>query len=662
MRNACGTFVTGQIGLILVSLSFGSHVAIGDVRVAEIFGDNMVLQRDVEVPVWGWAAANDEISVSARDQSVTSRADADGKWMARLRPMDLGEPFPITIAGPDNTITLKNVVVGEVWICSGQSNMEWPVVASANAAEEMAAASYPLIRHVKITRQTALEPQSDTRNSGWQVCSPQTVGNFTAVGYYFARDLHQQLNVPIGLINSSWGGTMVEAWTSAESLKGHPDFAARMKQIEREAADLPAARRRYAEQFKLWKQEFDQAMKATDEFAASTVDDTDWTQLQAPGHWEQQGFGSFDGVAWYRRTVDLPEPLRGKKLSLSLAKIDDEDRTFVNGQLIGTTSGHNVARRYTVPPEVNNQNAMTIAVQVRDFQGAGGFHGQSNQMAIHHGSSEPIPISGKWKFQTTDLARQLPPQPKPPGLEGPHHPSVLFNAMIHPLIPFAYRGVIWYQGESNANRAFQYRSLFPLLIRDWRQQWNRQVPFYWVQLANFRPAVDAPGSSAWAELREAQSLALKLPATGQAVIIDIGEAQDIHPRNKQDVGRRLARHALQKNYGVAVEYSGPQYREMQIEGHRIRLRFNYADGLQASDGQPLRSFAIAGQDRKFAWADAQVEGEEIVVSSPDVEQPVAVRYAWADNPDRCNLTNDSGLPASPFRTDDWPGVTGNVDP
>ncbi len=475
-----------------------SDIVYADVRVASIFGDNMVLQRQVEVPIWGWAEPGEQVQVTAREQQMAATADASGKWRARLQPMEVGEPFELSIIGPTNEIKFQNVVMGEVWICSGQSNMEWPVVASGNAQQEIVTADYPLIRHVKIANQFADQPQTNVQTSGWQICSSESAGNFTAVGYYFARKLHQELEVPVGLINSSWGGTIIEAWASAESLKSHPDFADRILQLE-------------------------------------------------------------------------------------------------------------VAQ--SVPESTKEQQADSL------------------------------------------------PDSKPPAFDGPNHPTALYNAMISPLVPCAFRGVIWYQGESNASRAFQYRSLFPLLIRDWRKQWNREVPFYWVQLANFQSPVNTPQPSEWAELREAQSLTLNLPATGEAVIIDIGEANDIHPKNKQEVGQRLALIALNKDYGLNIEYTGPRYRQMEIAGNQIKLSFDFADGLKSSNGQPLSQFSIAGEDQQFVWANATVDGPRVTVTSPEIEKPVAVRYAWANNPVGCNLTNESGLPASPFRTDDWPGTT-----
>lgn len=648
--------VSQLVPALLITI-FACPPVSGDLRLANIFGDNMVIQRDSIVPIWGWSEPGDNITVAAQGQSVATVAADDGRWRVNLQPIAAGDPFTITVSGSQNAIEIKNVLAGEVWICGGQSNMEWSVNASANAEQERAAANYPLIRHVKIARQVSTQPQDDVDNSGWNVCSPETVGNFTAVGYYFARKLHQETQLPIGLINCNWGGTIVEAWTSAESLRMHPDFAERIDQIATAEANLEQARNQFERELEAWQEQHQSAMTANDDFAGSDFDDSSWKDLRAPGQWEQQGFTQFDGLAWYRKQVEIPEEWVGQELKLALGQVDDNDRTFVNGKPVGSTSGWNRNRVYKIPADINNAARMSIAVQVHDTNGAGGIVGGDTPMTIRLNDESSVGIDGVWKFTTTLAQNEIPQRPRAPGFNGPNHPTALFNGMLHPVIPYAVRGAIWYQGESNAGRAYQYRSLFPLLIQDWRRQWQTELPFYWVQLANFRSAQDEPGDSTWAELREAQSMALALPSTGQAVIIDIGEANDIHPRNKQDVGKRLALHALNHQYGIATDYSGPRFRNYLITGSAVRIRFDFADELKSADGKPLAQFSIAGKDKKFVWANATIEGNEVVVQSDEVPEPYAVRYAWADNPQGCNLTNASGIPASPFRTDDWPGVT-----
>lgn len=636
-------------------LVFSGH-SNADVSLASPFGDNMVLQRGVEVPIWGWTDPGDEVHVIVKGQHLKTKGDENGSWMVRLEPMQVGEPFAIRVVGSHNEINLTNVVVGEVWICSGQSNMEWTVARSADPESEIAAGDFPDIRHIKMNHTIKMAPQLNCPNTGWKVCSPETVGDFTAVGYYFGRKLHRDLKVPIGLINTSWGGTIVEAWTSGDSLKSHPDFTERIASIVKEESNLEQAAKEFEAELKVWQEKRNEAVEASRE-SAGPIDDSSWKQLNAPGVWERQGFRRFDGVAWYRKSIDIPEAWVGKELSLSLAKIDDNDRTYVNGKLVGETEGWTKARKYEIPAAVNDSAKMTIAVQVIDEQGNGGIHGEPEEMSVAHADQKPISLAGKWRFATVDALNDLPPQPKRPGFHRPNNPTALYNGMVHPLIPFAFKGAIWYQGESNAGRAYQYRTLFPLLIKDWRGKWGSEFPFYWVQLANFQAVKNEPAPSNWAELREAQSRTLSLPNTGEAVIIDIGDARNIHPKNKQDVGKRLALLALNHDYNVDVHYSGPRYREMKVEGDKVRLQFDFADGLVSTDGEELKRFEIAGEDQKFVWADATIDGDTVVVSSAEIAQPVAVRYAWAHNPEGCNLTNSSGLPASPFRTDDWPGVT-----
>ena len=489
-----------------------------DIKLPAVIGDNMVLQQGEKVAIWGWAEANEEVMVGVSWHSMQwgLRAGKDGKWQFEMNAPKAGGPYEMTLRGK-NTITIKNILVGEVWVCSGQSNMQWSVRSSANAEQEIAGAKYPKIRLFGVQREVADEPKSDCVGS-WTLCSPETVPNFSAVAYFFGRELHKELNIPIGLIHTSWGGTPAEAWTRRGELEKEPDFAPILKRSADAIARYPQAKADYEKKLEQWKEA---AKKAKEE--------------------------------------EKPVPKKPR------------------------------------------------------------------------GPSAPL---------------------------NSHTPASLYNAMIAPLIPYGIAGAIWYQGESNVGRAYQYRKLFPAMIKSWRSNWGQgDFAFVFVQLANFMAVKDDPAESAWAELREAQSMGLALPNTGMAVIIDIGEANDIHPKNKQDVGKRLATWALGATYGRKTVYSGPLYKSMKTEGNKIALSFDHVGGGLVAKGEgPLKGFGVAGADKKFVWADAKIDGDTIIVGSDEVSEPVAVRYAWADNP-VCNLYNAEGLPASPFRTDDWPGVT-----
>jgi sialate O-acetylesterase len=495
-------------------------------------------------------------------------------------------------------------------------------------------------------------PNETAKHSSWSVCSPETVGDYTAVGYFFARRLHQDLKVPVGLVSSNWGGTIIEAWISGDSLKTHPDFKARVEKMQVAAKD-PEQAKSLARKIDAWTKAYSEMQKTPAEnYQGVAVDDSSWGTQKLPGYWEQQGFKDIDGVAWYRRKVTIPDQWKGKALELSLGVIDDADVTWVNGTKVGENGRWDAKRLYRVPASLVNTNELSIAVKVTDGNLGGGIVGDADKLSIGPVGETPISLAGEWKFTLEPATEKVGPRPKGVGTNQ-NQPMVLHNAMINPLIPFSARGTIWYQGESNGGRGRQYRTLMPLLVNDWRRAWGNDMSFYWVQLANFQAPREQPYDSQWAELREAQSMTLSLPKTGQAVIIDIGEARDIHPRNKQDVGKRLALIALAKDYGKDVKYSGPMYKSMLVEGERIKIQFDFAEGLAVKDGGELKRFEICGEDQTFYWADAQIEGQDVVVSSSKVKSPVAVRYAWAENPEGCNLTNETGLPASPFRTDDW---------
>ncbi len=638
---------------VVGAFMFFSSPSIADgLELASVFGDNMVIQRDAPITVWGWAQPNEAVTVSLKDVRATVNAGEDGSWRTVLPAISVGDPFEINVGSNSGSIELRNVLAGEVWICSGQSNMEWTVAKSGDPQNEIANGDYPMIRHVKIYNTTKTSPQLRAANTGWSVCSPQTVGDFTAVGYYFARRLHKDLQVPIGLVNTTWGGTVVEAWIEGRVLRDHPDFTEVVKRIEADAADEEKAAK-FSAQLQQWKKLLPAAAYGPAEaYHPTDFDDSDWKTIPVPAYWENKGYKGVDGVGWYRRKVTIPQSWVGKPLTISLGVIDDVDATYVNGNKVGGTTGWDIERVYEIDPSVNTTTDVSIAVRVIDGNGGGGMVGDRKKYTLSVAGEKPMSLAGRWKMRLEPATEKLGPAPRR-SYTGHNTPTGLFNAMVNPLIPFKAQGVIWYQGESNGERGKQYQTLFPMLINNWRDKWQDEMSFYWVQLANFQPASDWPYDSKWAELREAQSMTLSLPKTGQAVIIDIGDARNIHPKNKQDVGERLARHALAKDYGKPIKFSGPFYKGFEVDGSKVRISFDFDEGLRARDGQPLKRFEIAGDDRKFHWAEATIEGDEVVVTCEKVTAPVAVRYAWAENPEGCNLTNETGLPASPFRTDSW---------
>ena len=617
-----------------------------------LFSDSMVLQRDLACPVWGWTTPGQKVTVSMAGKTAEATADDTGRWLVKLGPFPAGGPHELTVSGPE-TVTLKDVLVGDVWICSGQSNMQWAVGGVVNAQQEIATADHPQIRLFGVPTVVAFEPQ-ETVNGQWQVCSPQTIPGFTAVGYFFGRKLNEDLKVPIGLINASWGGTIAEAWTSGEALKTMPDFAPAVDALERLVADQKQLQATFEEQMKGWWAKNDPGSATDPGRADPALDASAWKTMDVPQNWESAGLADFDGVVWFRKEVEVPAAWQGQEVVLHLGPIDDRDTTWVNGVEVGATDAYDKPRDYHLPAAALKPGRNVIAVRVLDTGGAGGFRGKPEEMrleAVDVKEGGDLSLAGPWLYQdSTPLAKA---SPLPQRLESnPNQVSVLYNAMIAPLVPFGIKGAIWYQGESNADRAEQYARLLPTLIQDWRARFGvGDFPFLIAQLANFM-AVDAePKDDPWPNLRWSQWRTTQaLPNVGMACIIDLGDANDIHPRNKQDVGARLALAARAIGYGQKVEYSGPVYKSLTVEGTKARLTFDHLGGGLVVKGDQLQGFAIAGEDKVFVWADAAVEGNAVVVSSPEVAKPVAVRYAWGNNP-VCNLYNQAGLPAVPFATD-----------
>jgi sialate O-acetylesterase len=640
-------------GLILLLLFFMSLSTIAQVRLPRLISDGMVLQRDAQIKIWGWASNQEKISVNFHDSTYRASASEKGEWSVVLSDLKAGGPFTMTVTAT-NTITIKDIMVGDVWVCSGQSNMELPMKRVRPLYEkEIAESENPNVRHFAVPQKYNFNmPEDDLGSGKWESANPSTVLGFSAVAYFFGRELYEKYHVPIGLINASLGGSPAESWLSEDALKQFPVYyeeaqrfkdAALIRRIE--AADKTRIDAWY-EQLRWNDEGFRDPLKP---WFDPHVDTEGWGKMNVPGYWAGTELGPVNGVVWFRKDIDLSASMAGQQAKLNLGRIVDADSVFVNGICVGTTGYQYPPRWYEIPSNILKEGRNTFVVRVISNIGKGGFVLDKPYQLICAGQT--IDLKGEWRYRLgarmEPLAGQTFVRWKPLGL---------YNAMLAPLLNYSIKGVIWYQGESNAARPAEYRDLLRALIRNWRVKWNEgDFPFLIVQLPNFMEAKAQPSESDWALLREAQRKTLSVPRTGMAVAIDLGEWNDIHPLNKKDVGIRLARAAHKIAYGdEAVVYSGPMYQSMKVEGNRIILSFtNTGSGLMAK-GEGLKCFAIAGADKQFVWANAKIENNNVVVWSEEITNPVAARYAWADNPDGANLYNVEGLPASPFRTDSFP--------
>ncbi len=670
-------------GLAIVPLLLGTSVAEclraqdsghrTSLSLPGLFADGMVVQRDKPVAVWGWAAPGATVTVVFRGQTSRSQASKNGAWRVSVPSGKAGGPFELTVVSGAQRTVFHDVLVGDVWVASGQSNMEFKLSQAANGAETIAAANDRLLRQFKVPTSWSNTPEDDVVGGEWTPADPQHAGDFTAVGYFFARELRNAVGVPIGIINTTWGGSNIETWMSRRALgltdSGWAAVLAADESYNRALRDslrakygaLPTKDSGLVNDKALW--------------AEPSLDDSRWSDMPVPSYWEPNGYPGMDGVAWYRVAFDLDAREAQRGVTVTLAAIDDDDITWVNGVEVGRTTGYNVRRVYKIPQHALHTGRNVLTVRVTDGGSGGGINGAAS---LSFDDRTERSLAGRWKFKVGEVSFN------PDGQHINKIPTILYNRMLHPLLPFAIKGVIWYQGESNANNVAQaaaYRDQFSSLITSWRREWGQQndrqekdvtlrsvatkdrspskavpFPFLWVQLPNFGAAdASPPAQSGWATQRESMAAALSLPNTGQAITIDVGEANDIHPRNKLDVGVRLARVALETVYGQKIASSGPTYRSHRILGDTIVVDFANADGglvVSSSDGRP-GAFAIAGADRKFVWANTRVAGGRVYVWSDAVKTPVAVRYAWANNPERANLYNRDKLPAAPFRTDRW---------
>lgn len=622
-----------------------------ETTVNDLFSDGAVLQRDRPVPVFGTGPIGRIVYVTLGEEVKRTRVDQSGRWLVRFAPRPARSTATLYV---DGELVARDVIFGDVWLASGQSNMEWPV-SQSRETELAVSRARASIRFYHVDRVSSETPLSGVPNR-WETLDDTRVRWKSAVAFWFADRLETRLNVPIGIIQTAWGGTPVESWISRPALRSTPVFQPQLAAYERNVANFDAVRRAYERELADY-QSRRQDLTNAGEFEGwqrENFADQTWQTVNLPTSLEVALGRNFDGIVWFRRTFTLREiPAEGA--ILELGPVDDIDTTYVNGQTVGSTSTQTanhwmVPRRYRIPPNLLRVGVNTIAVRVTDFGVGGGFTGDENQLRLTRRDGTLLaPLNGAWRMRTErEFAGEAPREPFGPG--HPWVPGGLFNAMVAPLAPYGVRGAIWYQGESNTQRAEQYRTLFPLMIQDWRRAFGQDFPFLYVQLANFMARAPQPGPSDWAELRESQDQTLAVPRTGMVTAIDIGEANDIHPRDKRTVGERLANLALNDVYGIRTPSQGPRFLRATFNGPRAIVEFQHGVGLRTRDGRPPQGFAVRSGNGPWRWATARIEGTRIVLTSPQVTKPTAIRYLWAHNPD-ANLVNQAGLPALPFRTD-----------
>ena len=646
------------LGALALMLLFASTAPAADNNslpfVSPIFGDNMVLQRGKPNTIWGWSKPGQIVHVEIAGRTAKTVTGAQGRWQLQIEPPAPGGPYTIKVVGPQ-TVTFHEVLVGDVWLCGGQSNMEFGLPRARNGAEEIKSANHPNIR-LYIVSQHVSYSRTEVPQGSWKICSPQTVaggGGFSAVAYFFGQRIQKETNVPIGLIQDCVGGSPAEAWTSTAGLHQLKGFEPQLAEIQRLKRKGGTA---YGNFIMHWYDDFDIGLKGKG-WAAIEFDDSAWNNVQIPGGFRELGVADSPSVCWFRKTILLPDPLPPGRATIYLGVIEKMDTAYINGNWVGASAWVENPRVYQVKEDILKPGKNLVTVRVFKTKPQGGFATNTEGLRLALGDGTVVPLAGEWKGAVSVDAR--PPHPLPLGFENwPTMPSVLFQGMIEPVAPLAITGAIWYQGEANAERAYQYRTLLPAMIADWRRLFGQgDFPFYIVSLPAFMRHNDKPVEDAWAELREAQfRTARDVPNSGLAITIDTGEADNIHPSDKKLVGERLALVALAKHYRKAIPYQGPTLKSVEHLPGGLRLRFDHVDGGLVVKGGKPEEFSIAGKDHKWHWAEARIDGDAIVLSSPMVSEPEAARYAWQSFP-KATLYNGAGLPAVPFRTDNWPGIT-----
>lgn len=639
--------------ILLLSIIVFPSSLFGQLKLPKLVSDGMILQRNDEARVWGWDHPGQAITVTFLDDTYTTYANDSGKWEIELLRYSAGGPYEMTINGSES-ITIRNILIGDVWVASGQSNMElWMGRVSPVYPKVIANSENSYIRQFLVPDEYDFDRQrTDLSNGSWQSANPETILSFSAVAYFFAKKLYDEYEVPIGIINASLGGSPAEAWISENTLQ--EKFSHYYKETVRFKNDalIDSIQQADQERTQAWYSESlknDRGHQGENNWSKPDIDTSNWSTMEIPGYWADTDMGNINGVVWFRKEFEVPTNLSGRKADLNMGRIVDADSVFVNGTFMGSTGYQYPPRWYTIPEGVLKSGENVITVRVINQSGRGGFVlDKPYEITIR---DQKIDLKGKWKYK---LGTEMDPLQSQTFVRW--KPAGLFNAIIAPLLDYSIKGVIWYQGESNTGRPVEYEELFSTMIEDWRNHWNEgDFPFLFVQLANFMESKPEPSESEWARLRESQLNTLSLPNTAMAVTIDIGEWNDIHPLNKKDVGERLALAAQKLAYGKEdIVYSGPVFDSMTVEGNRAILSFDHVgSGLKTNDGKAPQHFAIAGSDSTFVWADARIDGNKVVVWSDEVDNPIAVRYAWADNPEGANLYNEEGLPTSPFRTDNW---------
>ncbi|MCB0746510.1 MAG: glycosyl hydrolase family 2 [Ignavibacteriae bacterium] len=647
------------------------------IKMPAIFSDNMVLQQNFKVPIWGKSSPKSKIEITTSwGKNAETTTEKDSSWYLEVETPKAGGPYQITVSSNSQKINFKNVLIGEVWLCSGQSNMEMPLMGwpprdtILNSAKEIKNANYSDIRLFTVARSASILP-NDNVVGKWEECNPNTVANFSATAFFFGKKLFNELKIPIGLIHSSWGGTPAEAWTNKEFLLDIPEYQSTLQKIE-EAIPMQDKLTNWLNQFPI----LDMAKITSDNIWSNlefndancgniNFDDKNWRLMTLPIFWERTQLGEFDGAVWFRKNMDIPNDWLNKDLTIELGPIDDFDITFVNGKKIGgieEDGNYQTNRIYNIPAQLNNKDKITIAVRVNDTRGGGGFGGISKQMRlILNETKKEISIAGEWRYLPVAEFKEMKyfvfgedanafySRPEISIAVSANMPTALYNGMIAPLIPYSIKGAIWYQGEANAGNPELYERLFPTMISNWRSDWRNDFPFYFAQIAPYNY-----GENTHSEfLRDAQRKTLRLANTGMAVTLDIGNNNNIHPANKTDVGERLALLALANQYGKSLVSSGPLYYSMEIVGSKIVISFNNAEsGLVLKENSSGNEFLISGADKKFIPANVKIENNKIVIWSENIKVPLAVRYSWS-NISGASLFNMEGLPASSFRTDDW---------